>query len=377
MRREDREKIEKALSYNIAKSNELILRSRYSLSLRQQRALDYAISKIKKGDPPDTVYTVDPKEAFLIVTGSDRTMGGKDAMEAYDAFRSLQYMPVELRPTDDVIVTCNWFHHVSLNKKTGVMEFRFHDLIAPHLFDLYENYSMYNLYFPYKMRTVYGPRLYLMLKANIKGRRRRGIELYVPLDAFKIDIGACLEAEKNKKGVYEVKQNRSYDQFGKLKQGVIDPAVKDINNVSDLQISYEVVKDGRKVTGLRFTINSDTVDSFARTLERLDTVSVPVKSKRASRFTPPTLEEVKAYASESNLNVDADKFYRYFTTPDDSGRTWIDSKGNPVRNWKQKMLTWANKGERRMKSRNTLMNYKEEGKSHPELTDIEMDIDEL
>lgn len=106
-----------------------------------------------------------------------------------------------------------------------------------------------------------------------------------------------------------------------------------------------------------------------------DTVSV--KSKRTSRFTPPTLEEVKAYASESNLNVDADKFYRYFTTPDDSGRTWIDSKGNPVRNWKQKMLTWANKGERRTKSRNTLMNYKEEGKSHPELTDIEMDIDEL
>lgn len=81
--------------------------------------------------------------------------------------------------------------------------------------------------------------------------------------------------------------------------------------------------------------------------------------KRTSRFTPPTLEEVKAYASENNLNVDAEKFYRYFTTPDDSGRTWIDSKGNPVRNWKQKMLTWANKGERRTKSRNTLINYEE------------------
>ena len=83
---------------------------------------------------------------------------------------------------------------------------------------------------------------------------------------------------------------------------------------------------------------------------------------------------MKAYASESNLNVDADKFYRYFTTPDDSGRTWIDSKGNPVRNWKQKMLTWANKGEQRTKSSNTLLNYKEENKP---VTEIDLDLEEL
>ena len=116
--------------------------------------------------------------------------------------------------------------------------------------------------------------------------------------------------------------------------------------------------------------------------DRLGKDSIDSSPKR-SRFVPPTLEEVKAYASENNLNVDADKFYRYFTTPNDKGETWVDSKGNKVKNWKQKMLTWdradvkTGASQERARSRNTMMNYQEKGVSHPRLEDIEMDIDEL
>ena len=56
----------------------------------------------------------------------------------------------------------------------------------------------------------------------------------------------------------------------------------------------------------------------------------------SSRFTPPTLDEVIAYAKEKNQNEDlARRFYDYFTTGD-----WIDSKGKKVSNWKQKFITW-------------------------------------
>ena len=51
----------------------------------------------------------------------------------------------------------------------------------------------------------------------------------------------------------------------------------------------------------------------------------------------PTLEEIEEYISEKNLNVDAKKFYEYFDAGD-----WLDSKGKPVRNWKQKIITWSN-----------------------------------
>ena len=106
-------------------------------------------------------------------------------------------------------------------------------------------------------------------------------------------------------------------------------------------------------------------------------------SPKRSRFVPPTLEQVKEYASGNHLNVDADRFYRYFTTPNDKGETWVDSKGNKVKNWKQKMLTWdradvkTGASQERARSRNTMMNYVEKGVSHPRLEDIEMDIDEL
>lgn len=61
-------------------------------------------------------------------------------------------------------------------------------------------------------------------------------------------------------------------------------------------------------------------------------------SKRApaqKKFVPPTLDDVNAYVMEKGLHVVAKDFWDYF----DAGN-WVDSKGNPVKNWKQKMLTW-------------------------------------
>ena len=104
-------------------------------------------------------------------------------------------------------------------------------------------------------------------------------------------------------------------------------------------------------------------------------------SPKRSRFTPPTLEQVKAYAKEANMNIDCEKFYKYFTVPNpDTGKTWVDSKGNPVRNWKQKMLTWEkmeSESTNKAKNRNTLNNYKETGVSHANLGDIELDLEDL
>ena len=47
------------------------------------------------------------------------------------------------------------------------------------------------------------------------------------------------------------------------------------------------------------------------------------------------MDDIKKYINEKGLNVDAEKFYNYFTEGN-----WIDSKGQPVKNWKQKLLTW-------------------------------------
>jgi hypothetical protein len=61
-------------------------------------------------------------------------------------------------------------------------------------------------------------------------------------------------------------------------------------------------------------------------------------AKNGNDFIPPTLEEVREYCKQRGSPVDPTRFYDYF-----EARNWIDSKGNPVQNWKQKFLTWTRK----------------------------------
>ena len=58
--------------------------------------------------------------------------------------------------------------------------------------------------------------------------------------------------------------------------------------------------------------------------------------EKGKPFSPPTLEEVKVYVKEKGLPIDPQYFFDYFTAGD-----WHDSKGNQVKSWKQKALTWA------------------------------------
>lgn len=54
----------------------------------------------------------------------------------------------------------------------------------------------------------------------------------------------------------------------------------------------------------------------------------------------PTREEVREYAKSRNSPVDPDRFYDFYTADDDPEKHWIDSKGHPVANWKQKLISW-------------------------------------
>ena len=74
--------------------------------------------------------------------------------------------------------------------------------------------------------------------------------------------------------------------------------------------------------------------------KEIDKDTPPKSPSRGKReFVPPTLEEVEAYCRERNSPVDAKQFYDYFTAGD-----WYDSKGQKVRRWKQKLITWEKGG---------------------------------
>lgn len=49
---------------------------------------------------------------------------------------------------------------------------------------------------------------------------------------------------------------KSYKRINNLKDNAVDPAVKEINDKTDLNISYENIKRSKEVTGLKFTIKT-------------------------------------------------------------------------------------------------------------------------
>lgn len=73
-------------------------------------------------------------------------------------------------------------------------------------------------------------------------------------------------------------------------------------------------------------VNEDNNENIKKVIKRVN-----------KPFIPPTFEEVLSYAMDKNREDLAQNFFDYFDAGD-----WVDSKGNKVRSWKQKFLTWAN-----------------------------------
>lgn len=81
-----------------------------------------------------------------------------------------------------------------------------------------------------------------------------------------------------------------------------------------------------------------TINKNERIKELNNIISIEEKSKK---FTPPTFEEIKDYCLKRKNGVDPQRFFDYY-----EAGGWKDSKGKPIKNWKQKMIAvWEDKTE--------------------------------
>ena len=56
---------------------------------------------------------------------------------------------------------------------------------------------------------------------------------------------------------------------------------------------------------------------------------------RKSKFSPPTVDQIKAYCLERNNHVNAERFFDYY-----SANGWVQGKGKPIKDWKACVRTW-------------------------------------
>lgn len=137
---------------------------------------------------------------------------------------------------------------------------------------------------------------------------------------------------------------KNYLKHSIIKGGkpVEDLLVKEIKTIKDkslLQFVYDSIYDfdnlndtvKRILSKLNVNENNNDNDNDVSYHDTYHDTS----NKPKNKFSPPTYEEVLEYAKSRNREDLAKKFYDYFTAGN-----WVDSKGNKVKNWKQKFITW-------------------------------------
>ena len=91
---------------------------------------------------------------------------------------------------------------------------------------------------------------------------------------------------------------------------------------------------------LRQTYKNNKTD--LNKVEAINITNNKDNKKESNRFIPPTLQDIMDFCKERNNGVDAQKVFDYY-----SSANWKDGRGNPVKNWKQKIIAvWEKNNEK-------------------------------
>ena len=69
-----------------------------------------------------------------------------------------------------------------------------------------------------------------------------------------------------------------------------------------------------------------------------------LSNKGKSQFQKPTIEEIRQYCTEKDLDIDAEQFFNFYES-----KGWLIGK-SPMKNWRAAVATWAGRQERERKS---------------------------
>lgn len=223
-----------AQSQFVVMRNELIQKSRYSLSLLEQKVVLFMVSKITPYDEPHTEYPFSFQE-FEAVCNLNKD-GGKDKIRVSETLKSLKTKVVEIKLSEKSRVITSWFNDAVIDDETQTVKISFSKYLTPYLYNLQTFYTQFCLENALAMESKYGIRLYEYLRSI----KNKGYKQVIPLEEVRERCGIT----------------NKYENYKDLRKRVLEPALEDINTYSDLEVSYKEIKSGRKVVELEFTILS-------------------------------------------------------------------------------------------------------------------------
>ena len=240
-------------THRIVKSNDIIQKARFQLSVQEQKILLYLISKIKPRDKDFKNNIFNIKESCKIC-GID-TQSGKTYIHLKETIKKLADKSIWVKSDDGNRETLyRWLNYAVIDKKSGEIQIQFHELMKPFLLELKSSFTQYELLYILAMQSQYGIRLYETLKSY----------------EFRKEILFNLEDLK------EMLMAKKYEVYNSFKRRVLEIAIREINDFSDINVQYEPIKDGKKIVGLKFLISTkEDLDERLQTWKRIDSVLNP------------------------------------------------------------------------------------------------------
>lgn len=220
----------------IVKSNRLVEAS-YRLTLREQQLILYAICRAREEQ-----RGLSANEPISIDAAAFAAQFGIDSTHAYEALKEAQkslfdrYVTIHdthLKSGKPRVTTIRWVCLASYVDGAGIVEMAFSPQVIPHITRLEQEFTSYRLEKIANMTSSHAIHLYeLMLQYLPVGHRE------IALIDLKDMLGVAGE----------------YRALKDFKKRVLDLAVAQINEHSDLKVSYTQRKTGRAVTHFDFTI---------------------------------------------------------------------------------------------------------------------------
>ncbi len=226
----------------VVKSNNMIQKTRFSLSVQEQKMILFLISKIQPNDTVFQEYTFTLRELCDIMGIS---YNGKNYRDFRNSIQSLADKSFWV-DSEDGASLCRWIEKARVGHDLTVT-IRLDDDLKPYLLELYEHFTSYELEYILTMRSKYSIRMYELFKS------------YSNCGTFEISI-------------VELKQlllTPEYKAYKDFRVRVIDPAVREINQFTDLEVFYAPRRTGRMISHLRFTVDTkSTKDKINSMMER-------------------------------------------------------------------------------------------------------------
>ena len=223
----------------IVKSNDLV-QARYELSLNEQKIILYAVSKLDEKQEDFNIIKLDIREFFkLLGTSKERYS------EIREIVKELREKTLIINTDEGELIT-GWLASMFYKKNTGTIELEFSKNLVPYLLQLKEKFTRYQL------KNI----LYLSNKHSIR--------IYELLKQYENIGNRTFTVDELKKILMLEGQYKAFTDFDKR---VLKPTMEEINDYTDLKVSYEKVKKGRAIYSIRYKIELKEIDDYKAYLE--------------------------------------------------------------------------------------------------------------